>query len=371
MAEKIFITNPGSTSTKVALYEGDELVFSKTVNHNSEELKKFENIIDQLEYRVAVINEELAKANISLTGLSAAVSQGGGVFPCQSGTYLVEPLLLEHQRVGAEGGQHPANLGGAMSKLYADTYGGKAFVVDPPTMDELSAVARVCGFKNVMRKSRCHALNIKEVARRAAKDLNKPYRDCRVIVVHLGGGTSVVAQANGRIIDAMDCMMGDGAFAATRAGGIPAGEVVHQCFSGQYTEKEMMDRLFKRGGFVEHLGTSDLMEVEQRVAQGDSYAELIYSAMIYQVGKQIGAYAASLDFDVDAIALTGGMIKSDDLCRRLEKMVGKLAPILKYPGEFEMEAMKNGALRVLRGEEEALHYMGKTLGDELKDYLND
>ncbi|MGN0968954.1 MAG: butyrate kinase [Oscillospiraceae bacterium] len=370
MAEKIFVTNPGSTSTKVALFDGDTLVFSQNVKHDSDVLAQYAKVIDQLEYRVSVIDRELVRAGISLEGLDAAVSQGGGIFPCKSGTYLVEPLLLEHQRIGAEGGQHPANLGGAMSKLYADCYGGQAYVVDPPTMDELWLPARVTGFSNVLRKSRCHALNIKEVARRTAAELNKPYEECRLVIVHMGGGISVAAQAEGRIVDAMDCLMGDGAFAATRAGGIPAGEVIRQCYSGEYTQRDMMDRLFKRGGLVEHLGTSDLLEVMERVDQGDRYAGLIYEAMIYQVAKQVGAYAASLSFRVDAVALTGGMIKSADLVEKLERMIGRLAPVYKYPGEFEMEAMCNGALRVLRGEEQAVHYAGKTQGDTLRDFLN-
>ena len=370
MAEKIFVTNPGSTSTKVALFDGSTLVFSQNVKHDSEVLGKFERVIDQLDYRVSVIDEELARAGISLDSLSAAASQGGGIFPCESGTYLVEPLLLEHQRIGAEGGQHPANLGGAMSRLYADRYGGEAFVVDPPTMDEFWLTARVTGFHNVLRKSRCHALNIKEVARRTAAELHKPYGECRLVIVHMGGGISVAAQADGRIVDAMDCLMGDGAFAATRAGGIPAGEVIRQCFSGDYTEQEMMARLFRQGGLVEHLGTSDLLEVMEQINQGNQYAKLIYEAMIYQVAKQVGAYAASLSFRVDAVVLTGGMIKSADLVEKLERMIGRLAPIYKYPGEFEMEAMCNGALRVLRGEEAAVHYVGKTRGDTLLSFLN-
>lgn len=371
MAEKIFVANPGSTSTKVALYDGEELLFSKNVKHDSVVLARYGRIIDQLPYRVSVIDAELTAAGVSLEGLDAAVSQGGGIYPCESGTYAVEPLLLEHQRDGAEGGQHPANLGGAMAKFYADCFGGQAFVVDPPTMDEFRLTARVTGFSNVMRKSRCHALNIKECARRAAVELGKPYEACRLVVVHMGGGISVVAQADGRIVDAMDCLMGDGAFAATRAGAIPAGEVIRQCFSGEYIERDMMNRLFKQGGLVEHLGTSDLLEVLEKVEQGDRYAALIYEAMIYQVGKQVGAYAATLNFDVDAVVLTGGMIYGADLVQRLETMIGRIAPVLKYAGEFEMEAMRNGALRVLRGEQQASHYAGKTLGDTLLDFLNE
>lgn len=369
MAEKIFIVNPGSTSTKIALYDGDTQVFFQNVKHDSAKLGAYESIFDQLDYRIEMINDALKEGGITLEGLSAVASQGGGIYPCESGTYLVEPLLIEHQKLGIEGGQHPANLGGAISRFYADKYGGEAYVVDPPTTDEFNLVARVTGFSNVLRKSRCHALNIKEIARRAAADLGKPYEKCNLVIVHLGGGISVVAQSEGRIVDAMDCLMGDGAFAPTRAGAIPAGEVITQCFSGDYSQKQMMGRLFKEGGFVEHLGTSDLQEVQAMIENGDRYAELIYEAMVYQVGKQVGAYAASLNYDVDAIALTGGMIYSDDLVKRLETMVGKIAPILKYPGEFEMEAMKNGALRVIRGEDNPRKYIGKTHKDELKEYL--
>ena len=369
MGELVFVLNPGTTSTKVALYEGDQRLFCENVRHSSEELSRFPAIIDQLAYRKEIIDAALSRAGVSLKGLAAAASQGGGLYPCASGVYQVDETLIRDQELGVEGGQHPANLGGPLAKAYCDQYGGQPFVVDPPSMDEFQAVARVTGMVNVLRRSRAHALNIKAAAHRAAAQLGKPYEDCNLILCHMGGGTTVGAQRAGRMIDAMDCLMGDGAFAATRAGAIPAGEIVRQCFSGNYTEQEMMNRLMKCGGLVEHLGTSDALEILERIQDGDRYAKLVFDAMLYQVGKQIGAFAAALHFDVDAIVLTGGMAHGQEVTGGICAMVEKIAPILVYPGEFEMEAMRDGALRVLRAQEQALRYESRKPSGNLRDYL--
>ena len=369
MNEKVFILNPGTTSTKISLYEGKKEVFSKNVNHSSEELEQFVNVIDQLNYRKKVIDQVLEDAGIKLEKLDGAASQGGGLYPCTSGVYEVDAGLLEDQKIGAEGGQHPANLGGHLAQAYCEQYGGRAFVVDPPCMDEFKLEARVTGMADVLRRSRTHALNIKAAARQAAADLGKPYEQCNLILCHMGGGTTIGAQEKGRLIDAMDCLMGDGAFGATRVGAIPAGEIVKACFSGRYTQQEMMRRLMKEGGFVEHLGTSDLREILQRIKGGDSYAEAVFRAMIYQVGKQIGSFAAALCFEVDGIVLTGGMAYSKEVVDGIKSMVSKIAPILVYPGEFEMEAMRDGVLRVLEGQESVKRYESKKPGQSLKDYV--
>lgn len=369
MSELVLVLNPGTTSTKVALFNGEKTLFSENITHSSSELERFPTIADQLDYRKTVIDSALAQAGINLDGLAAAAGQGGGIYPCSGGVYQVDKKLLHDQRIGAEGGQHPANLGGLLANAYCSQYGGRPFVVDPPCLDEFQPVARVTGMANVLRHSRVHALNLKAAARQAAADLGKPYDSCNFVLCHMGGGTSVGAQREGRLIDAMDCLMGDGAFGATRAGSIPAGDIVKQCFSGEYTQSDMMKRLMKQGGLVEHLGTSDVRDVLSRIEAGDTYARLILDAMLYQVGKQIGSFAAALSFRVDAIVLTGGMMHGAEIVDGISKMVGQIAPILVYAGEFEMEAMRDGALRVIRGQEAALCYESRQPSGNLRDYI--
>lgn len=354
---RIFAINPGSTSTKVALFEGAESVFSQNIEHDAETLKTFPDISDQLPYREKNILDALATAGLSLAGMDAFVGRGGGLVSLEGGTYEVNETLLGHARVGFTV-KHPAILGSQLAHKFAETYGGAAYVVNPPDVDELDEIARVSGLADCPRESRIHALNQKEVGIRCAADLGKRYEECNFVIAHIGGGVSVTAHRRGRMVDSNDIINGDGPMAPTRAGSIAGTALVKQCFSGEYTEKEMYARITKNGGIVDHLGTADVREVVRRIESGDDYARLVYQAMAYQIGKNIGAYAAVLEGDVDAIVLTGGIANDEAFVARISQMVGSIAPVRVYAGEFEMEALAAGATRVLDGVEEPKVYTG-------------
>lgn len=355
---KIFVTNPGSTSTKVALFEEERIVFSKTIEHSAEELAPFKEIVDQLEFRAQKILDEVQAAGHSLDGCAAFVGRGGSSYKITGGTYEANDIMLEHLRVGITG-YHPSSLGVLLSHRFAQTYGGRVFMVNSPCTDEFQDVARITGFKDIYRDSFVHALNQKEVAIRYAASKNKKYHEMNFVISHIGGGVSVTAHRRGKMVDSNDVIHGDGPMAPTRSGSLPAVSLSKLCFSGKYTEREIYNRITKSGGFVDHLGTSDAREVSRRAQNGDQHAKLIYDAMIYQIGKFIGAYAAVLKGDVDAILLTGGISRDEYLVNGIRDMVGFIAPVEVYPGEYEMEALASGALRVLDGEETALTYSGK------------
>jgi butyrate kinase len=357
---RIFTINPGSTSTKIALFENERELFATNIQHDVTVLKKFREISDQFSYRKETMLGELAKANISLKGVDAFVGRGGGLVSLEGGTYVINETLLHHARIGFTV-KHPATLGSQLAYDFATTYGGKAFVVNPPDVDEFDLVSRVSGLSDVFRESRGHPLNQKEVAMRYAAENGKRYEDLNLVISHIGGGISITAHRKGRMVDSSDVINGDGPMAPTRAGAIPAVAIIKMCYSGKYTEREMYDRITKRGGLVDHLGTAEVRDVLERIKNGDSYAKLIYDAMIYQIGKNIGAYATVLNGDVDAILLTGGIANDPYLIKKIADMVGYIAPVKVYAGEFEMEAMAAGALRVLSGQEQPKIYDGKPI----------
>jgi butyrate kinase len=355
---KIFAINPGSTSTKIALFEADEEVFSANVSHDAATLKQFREIPEQFPYRKQAILDELAKRNVSLVGAHAFVGRCGGMGPITGGTYEINDLLLKHS-VSGRATKHPANLGGQLAYDFAVAYGGKAFIVNPPDTDEFEQIARVTGFSDVARESKTHTLNQKEVAIRHAASIGRRYEDLNLIISHIGGGLSVSVHRRGRIIDSNNIVDGDGPMAPTRAGTLPAVAIVDMCFSGKYTQREMYDRITKNGGLVDHLGTAEVIEILERIKKGDAYAKLIYDAMIYQIGKAIGAYATVLSGQVDAILLTGGVARDSYLVEQLTGRVKYIAPVKVYAGEFEMEALAAGAIRVLTGQEKAKTYTGE------------
>ena len=356
-AYKVFAINPGSTSTKIAMFEGDKEVFSKNVSHDAEELKKFVEINDQLPYRKQTILDELAAAGQTLEGVDAFVGRGGGLVNIAGGTYTVNDKLLEHARVGFTV-KHPATLGAQLAHEFAGQYGGAAFVVNPPDVDEFIDEARVTGLKGIYRESRIHALNQKEIGIRYAKTLGKKYEEMNLIICHIGGGISVTAHRKGKMIDSNDIAQGDGPMAPTRCGALPVKDVVKMCFSGKFTERQMYDKITKTGGLVDHLGTSDAREVCKMIDEGSQYAKLIYDAMIYQIAKQAGAMAAALEGDVDGIILTGGISYDKYVDAELTRKLKFIAPVTVMAGEFEMEALAAGAIRVLNGEEQAKEYTG-------------
>lgn len=354
---RIFVINPGSTSTKISLFENETELFAANVTHDASKLKDFAEISDQFPYRRETIIGELAKGNISLAGVDAYAACGGGLVSMAGGTYRANEMLLHHARLGFTV-KHPAILGVQLAHDFAGAYGGQVFVVNPPDVDEFDEVARVCGLSELYRESRVHALNQKETAMRYAVQTGKSYGELNLIVVHIGGGLSVTAHRKGLMVDSNDVINGDGPMGPTRAGSLPATALIKLCYSGKYTQKEMYDRITKSGGLVDHLGTSDVREVLGRIRNGDSYAALLYDAMIYQVIKFIGAYAAVLKGDVDAILLTGGIAHDKYLVDKIADAVKWIAPVKVYAGEYEMEALAGGVLRVLTGREEPKEYTG-------------
>ncbi len=354
---RILAINPGSTSTKIALFENTNEIFYKNINHDYDILKNFHEVNDQLMYRKDIIIYELNNAGINLNDIDAFVGRGGSLVSVKCGTYVVNEILLEHARKGIPG-QHPAQLASQICNEFALTYGGKAFVVNPPDVDEFDDISRITGLKNVYRESRIHTLNQKEVALKYCERIGKRYNDLNLLVAHIGGGISVTAHKKGRMVDSNDILNQDGPMTPTRTGALPAVTLSKLCFSGKYSEEEIYAKLINKGGLIDHLGTSDARKIEERIEGGDKDAKLIYDAMIYQICKCIGSYAVTLKGEMEAIILTGGLAKSKYLVESINKYISWIADVVIMPGEVEMEALAGGALHVMIGKECALEYTG-------------
>lgn len=354
---KIFVINPGSTSTKVAMFENDNKIFQTNVDHPVEELDKCATIPDQLPLRMETIKKALDDAGVSLEGIDAIATRSGSLACLEGGVYEVNEQLLEDSFTNKYV-KHPNSLGPTIAKNLADEYGGRVFCVNPPDVDELGDYERVCGFHEFARVSRGHPLNHKENCIRYAASQGKKYEDMNLIVCHLGGGVTIGAHKKGKMFCVNDGINGDGPMAPTRAGWLPATSLVKMCFSGNYTEDEIHARITKKGGLTDHLGTADAREIVARINDGDEYAELIYNAFIYQIAKAVGGCAAAMEGDVDAIILTGGIAHDAYLTERLKKYIGWIAPVVERPGEFEMEGLASGAIRAMEGEEELKVYTG-------------
>ena len=357
MTYKILTINPGSTSTKVGLFEGETCLYSTNVSHDANELKKFATISDQLEYRRDMILDLLAENNIDLSTVDAYVGRGGGLMAVEGGVYKVDETLLDHARRGANGVQHPANLGSQIADELAKKYNKPAFVVNPPDTDELCDLARVTGIKGVYRNVHLHALNLKETAIRHAASQGKKYEEQNYVVCHIGGGISISAHQKGMMIDGTDIVGGEGPMAPTRCGSVPVAELLR--YMKDKEVKDVKPFCTKTGGFVSLLGTSDAREVTKRASEGDKAAERTWNAMIYQITKYIGAMAAALQGKVDGILLGGGMVHNQYLVDKITESCSFIAPVYAYPGEFELEAMNAGATRVLDGVEVAKTYSGE------------
>lgn len=352
----ILAINPGSTSTKFSLFEEERLVFEKTLRHSSEELKKFERITDQFHFRRNLIMNELSERKIDVSRIAAVVGRGGLVKPIESGIYKVNQRMKDDLTAGYSG-QHASNLGGLIADDIATSLCcACAYIVDPVVVDELHDVARVSGHPEIERKSIFHALNQKAVARAYAAFAGRKYEDLNLIIAHMGGGVSVGAHKNGKVIDVNNALNGDGPFSPERSGGLPAGQLVDLCFSGKFSHDELMLMLTGKGGMMAYLGTNSFIEVCKMADDGDQKAILISKAASYQVGKEIGAMAAVLDGQVDAIILTGGMAYQESYINYIRSMVSFIAAVVVYPGEDELKALAFNGLLALDGKIEIKDY---------------
>jgi len=352
---RILVVNSGSTSTRLALFENETPVFSETMMHSAEALKPFHRIADQYDFRLRAIKGFLSRNGIRLDTLDAVVARGGLLRPVEGGTYAVNDRMLEDLHQAAQG-EHASNLGGLIARSIADAAGVPAYIVDPVVVDELDDVARVSGLPQTPRRSIFHALNQKAVARVAAGVLKKTVDEINLIVAHLGGGISVGCHRRGRVVDVNNALDGEGPFAPERAGSVPSGQLAELCFSGRYTFTEIRKMLTGSGGLVAHLGTNDMRVVRKRIASGDATARLIIEAMAYQIVKQIGASAAALNGDVQAVVLTGGLAADLDFTALIADRIRWIAPVVVLPGEQEMTSLCQGALRVLRNQETLKEY---------------
>jgi len=352
----ILAINPGSTSTKIAVYNNTKPVFTKSIPHKAEELAGFNKISDQYQFRKDIILKELTQAGIDLNLIKAIVGRGGVVKPIKSGIYLVNEEL-RRDLMECLYGEHASNLGGLiaddLAKLLPDA---KAYIVDPVVVDELDDIARISGHPLLNRISIFHALNQKAVARSHSKSIMRKYEDLNLIVVHLGGGITVGAHKKGKVIDVNQGLDGDGPFSPERSGTLPVGDLIRLCFSGKYTREQVLKMNKGEGGLVAYLGTNNAYEVEQQMIAGDKKAELIYEAMAYQVAKEIGAMSTVLKGEVDAILITGGIAHSSWFVNQIILRVYKIAPVHVYPGEDELHALAISGLMVLEGKMEVSEY---------------
>lgn len=352
---RVLTINPGSTSTKIAIFDNDKTVFETNLTHPNEEIEKYHSIIDQYDFRKQVILDTLNEAGINLQKLDGVVGRGGLLKPIKGGTYAVNDQMLADLRAGLMG-EHASNLGGIIANEIATQLNIPAFIVDPVVVDELHDVARISGMPEIERKSIFHALNQKATARRAAAELGKKYEDCNLIVAHLGGGISVGAHEAGRVVDVNNALDGEGPFSPERTGGLPVGDLAKLCFSGKYTHNDIKKKIKGNGGLVAYLNTNDGRVVQQMIDDGDQNAELVFRAMAYQVAKEIGSCAAVLKGNVDGIILTGGIAYNKAFVQWITESVSFIGKMFIYAGEGEMQALAEGGLRVLKGEEAAQIY---------------
>lgn len=353
---RILAINPGSTSTKFAVYFGNECKLKKTLRHSIDDLLQYENIIDQFEFRKGVIIDSLVEEGFDVDKIKYIIGRGGLTYPLKSGVYRVNNRMLEHARAGIYG-QHASNLGPLIADYIAlQIPGAHAFIADPVVVDELDEIARFTGHPEFERRSIFHALNQKATARAHAKIMGQRYEQLNLIVAHLGGGISVGAHQKGRVIDVNNALDGEGPFSPERSGTLPAGQLIDLCFSKKYAKDEIRRMVIGEGGYVAYLGTNDAKEVQERAQNGDELARKVQDALGYQVAKAIGEMAVVLNGYVDAILLTGGLAFNEYLAKYITTKVEFIAGVYVYPGEDELEALASNALRVATGEIEPLEY---------------
>ena len=355
MAIRSLVINPGSTSTKLGIFTDETAEMEVTLRHCAAELGRFDSIATQQDFRREIILDFLRDRGTDLRGFDVVVGRGGMLKPVPGGVYLVTDALYRDLENGVQG-EHASNLGGILAREIADEAGIPAYIVDPVVVDELMPAARLSGLPEIPRVSVFHALNQKSVCRRYAAETGRKYEELNLIGVHLGGGVSVAAHEKGRVVDMFNALNGDGAFSPERAGALPVGGLIRRCFSGEVTEREMMKRVAGGGGFNAYVGTHDVREIMERIEAGDGKAKLVMDAFILQVSKDVGAMAAVLAGEVDRILITGGIANNRQVTEAITKRVEFIAPVTVYPGEDELLELAQGALRVMRGEEQARIY---------------
>lgn len=352
---KILVINPGSTSTKVAIYENNNELYESVVRHSSEELAKFTNIPDQKEFRFEEIKKALENSGIQLSEIDAVAARGGIIKPIASGTYEINEAMVD-DLTNSKAATHASCISGLIGYELKQQYNIPAYIVDPVVVDEMSDVAKISGIPQITRTSIFHALNTKAIAKQCAKDMNRTYEELNFVIAHMGGGITVAAHQHGQVIDVNDGISGDGPFSPERCGGLPITQVLNLIEKDECTFKDIRDYTSKRGGLVAYLNTNDLRDVEAMIAKGDKYAQLIYEAMAYQVAKEIGAMSAVLKGQINAIILTGGLAYSEKFTSLIKEYVGFISEIKIYPGENEIQALANAVVRVLQGEEQPKIY---------------
>jgi len=359
---KLLIINPGSTSTKLSVFEDEKEIATDSTFHDAPVLLKYDNVNGQVPMRMECIMNFLAGNGLTPEDIDVFVGRGGGAHAQKGGVTPIDDLLLKDTYDTVGGSDHASKLGVLLAGALMKAYGKPAYTMDPTNIDELDDVARITGIKGVYRFSQLHALNQRAIAMVHAKKTGVKYKDARYIVCHIDGGVTVAAHRDGRIVDTTEGAGADGPFAPTRLGAIPCLELIKWMEQGHSFE-EVRKMCSRAGGFVSHFGTSDSDKVHALVEAGDEHAKLVWDAMIYQIAKAVGEMAAVLEGRVDAILLTGGLIRFDDIVEGIKKRCSFIAPIVLYPGEAEQEALAHGVLRVLRGEEEAHAYTGKPVFD--------
>lgn len=358
----ILTINPGSTSTKTAIFLDEKKIADETFTHSIEGLSKYDSIMNQADFRIKLIRNFIKKNNFQISKLSAVVGRGGLLTSMRSGTYLVNKEMIDFLRSNIF--EHASNLGASLAEEISKEAGINAYIVDPIVVDEMTDVAKITGIPEIKRVSIFHALNQKAAAREAAKRINKKYKDCNFIVAHLGGGITIGIHKKGLVEDVNNGLNGDGPFSPGRSGSIPTWSLIEWSTSGLYSLPELKKRITGKGGVVAHLGTNDLREVKKMIEAGNKKAKIIYEALIYNIAKQIGSLAPVAAGKIDAVVITGGLAFDPGITDKIKKMVEFIAPVLILPGEDEMAALASGALRVLRGEEDAKIWKNKEKKNE-------
>ncbi|MEN8137603.1 MAG: butyrate kinase [Bacteroidota bacterium] len=353
--KKILVINPGSTSTKIAIYEGEKPVFLKNLHHENEDLEKLSTIDDQFSFRKNIIIDEIDKAGFSINSIDLVVSRGGLLRPIESGIYKVNEKMIHDLKTSKR--QHASNLGALIANEITKLKPGlEAYIADPVVVDELQDIARYSGHPNFKRISVFHALNQKAIARSYARSLGEDYENLNLIIIHMGGGISVGAHKKGKVIDVNQALDGEGPFSPERSGTLPIGDVVKAAFSGEYTQNDMMKMIVGRGGMTAYMGTNDAYKIELEALKGNKEAEMVYKAMAYQVAKEIGAMATVLKGKIDGIILTGGLAKSDYLNNYIKNQISFLGKVTVFPGEDEMRSLALNGNLLLNGEIENKEY---------------